>query len=282
MTQKNARKQLMALLLTGAAMGMTATASHAQAGGQGGPDKPDYRQLTPEQRQMLADQVRDFAREQTIRLMMSNAGFTDKVVQDQVIAFAREQSSAMDKLGEQNRKMMDGLRAQETPAAQLSALMNEYRAAQEDEITRRKTALDALDAKVNYRKQPRLEAVLTTLSLVGDEMAVAGLGGANAGGFGGGGFGGGGFGGGGFGGGGFGGRGGFGGGDQGGRGGGFGGRDFGGGDQGGRGGGQGGRGGGDQGGRGGGDRGGRGGGDRGGRGGGDRGGNRGGAERAGA
>ena len=271
MTSKNARKQLKGLLIAGAALAVTATASHAQGNfGGRGEDKPDYRQLTQEQREMLAEQVRDFAREQTIRLMMSNAGFTEKAVQDEVIAFAKVQNNATEKLSEQNRKMFDGLREQNAPAAQLSALMNDYRAAQEDENARRKTSLDALDAKLNYRKQPRLEAVLTTLGLIGDEMAVAGLGGA----VGGGGFGG----------------------NFGGRGGGFGGfgGDFGGrgGDFGGRGGDFGGRGGGDQGGRGGdrgGDRGERGGdrgergerGDQGGRGdrerggrGGDRGGNR--------
>ncbi len=293
MIRKNARKQLKGLLIAGAALTVTATASHAQGnfGGRGGEDKPDYRQFTQEQRQMLADQVRDFTREQTIRLMMSNAGFTEKAVQDEVIAFAKEQNNATEKLGEQNRKMLDGLRDQNASAAQITALMNDYRAAQEGENARRKTSLDALDAKVTYRKQPRLEAVLTTMGLVGDEMAVAGLGSVGAGGgFGGGNFGGGNFGGGNFGGGGFGGGGNFGGGgfggfNGGGRGG-FGGGNQDGGDQGGgnrggrggnRGGDQGGRGaggaGGDQGGRGGGDRGGRGGGDRGGRGG-DRGGNR--------
>ena len=292
MIRKNARKQLKGLLIAGAALTITATASHAQGnfGGRGGEDKPDYRQFTQEQRQMLADQVRDFTREQTIRLMMSNAGFTEKAVQDEVIAFAKEQNNATEKLGEQNRKMLDGLRDQNASAAQITALMNDYRAAQEGENARRKTSLDALDAKVTYRKQPRLEAVLTTMGLVGDEMAVAGLGSVGAGGGFGGGFGGGNFGGGNFGGGGFGGGGNFGGGgfggfNGGGRGG-FGGGNQDGGDQGGgnrggrggnRGGDQGGRGaggaGGDQGGRGGGDRGGRGGGDRGGRGG-DRGGNR--------
>ena len=189
MTQKNARKQWKRLIAAGLAMGLTAATAQAQAGGA---DKADYRQLTREQQQMLADQVRDFAREQTIRLMLSNAGFADKTVQDEVIAFAKEQNAATEKLSEQNLKMMGSLRDQATPVAQLSALMNDYRAAQEDETMRRKTAVDALDAKINFRKQPRLEAVLTTLSLVGDEMAVAGLGDATNGGFGGGGFGGGG------------------------------------------------------------------------------------------
>lgn len=247
MIQKNARKQLKGLLIAGVALGISATASQAQGGfgGRGGEDRADYRQLTQEQRQKLADQVREFTREQMIRLMLSNAGFAEKTVQDEVIAFAKEQNTAMDKFGEQNRKMFEGMRGQDTSAAQLSGLMNEYRAAQETETSRRKTALDALDAKINFRKQPRLEAVLTTMGIVGDEMAVAGLGGGldalggGLGGFGGlggrGGFGG-------FGGGDFGGRGGFGG-DRGG----FGGRGFG-GDQGGN---RGGERGGDRGGRGG-------------------------------
>jgi hypothetical protein len=242
MTRKFQLKYAKGLLTLGLVLGMSAIPSQAQPGlgFGGGQDAADYRQLSPEQQELLAEKVRDFAREQMIRLMLSNAGFADKAVQDEVVSFANEQSKAMAKLNEQNAKLRTGLREQNTPAGPLTALMNEYNTAVAGENARRKTALDALDAKINFRKQPRLEAVLTTMGVVGDEMVMAGLGGV-VGGAGGRGFGGGGFGGFGGGFGGFGGGfGGFGGGDFGGRG--FGGFGGGGGDFGGRGGREGGRG----------------------------------------
>lgn len=213
MTRKFELKYAKGLLALGLVLGVSALPSQAQPnfGAGGGQDAADYRQLSPEQQELLAEKVRDFAREQMMRLMLSNAGFADKAVQDEVVAFANEQSKAMAKLNEQNGRLRMGLREQNTPANQLSTLMSEYNAAVTAENTRRKTALDALDAKINFRKQPRLEAVLTTMGVVGDEMVVAGLGGGVGGaggrGFGGGGFGGGGFGGFGGGGGDFGGRG---------------------------------------------------------------------------
>ena len=216
MTRKNERMLGKGLLALGLILGAGATSSQAQPGfggpggfGRGGQEEADYRQLTPEQQEVLTEQVRDFAREQLVRLMLSNAGFADKAVQDAVVAFSNEQSKAMAKLNDQSIKVRMGLREQNAPANQLSTLLNDLNAATEAENTRRKTALEALNAKINFRNQPRLEAVLTTMGLVGDEMAVAGLGsgfagrgfggGAFGGGFGGGGFGGGGFGGGGFG-----------------------------------------------------------------------------------
>jgi hypothetical protein len=179
MTRKFELKYAKGLLALGLVLGILAIPSQAQPGfgAGGGQDAADYRQLSPEQQELLAEKVRDFAREQMIRLMLSNAGFADKAVQDEVVAFANEQSKAMAKLNEQNGRLRMGLREQNTPANQLTTLMSEYNAAVTAENTRRKTALDALDAKINFRKQPRLEAVLTTMGVVGDEMVVAGLGG---------------------------------------------------------------------------------------------------------
>ncbi|HEY0074833.1 MAG TPA: hypothetical protein VGB77_12075 [Abditibacteriaceae bacterium] len=179
MTQKFELKYAKGLLALGLVLGVSAITSQAQPGfgAGGGQDAADYRQLSPEQQELLAEKVRDFAREQMIRLMLSNAGFADKAVQDEVVSFANEQSNAMAKLNEQNAKLRTGLREQNTPAGPLTALMNEYNTAVTAENTRRKTALDALDAKINFRKQPRLEAVLTTMGVVGDEMVMAGLGG---------------------------------------------------------------------------------------------------------
>lgn len=187
-------------------MGTTTSGLQAQpapgggfGGGPGGPNgappPPDFRNLTPEQRQALADEIRDLMREKTMRLMLENAGFTDKAVQDPIIAFSLAQENATQALRDKNGELMRAANDQTSTNGQIGALLNQFTGGVEDETARRKTALAALDAKINYSTQPRLAAVLTLLGLTGDEMAVvegaAGGGrGGMRGGFGGGGFGG--------------------------------------------------------------------------------------------
>ena len=218
MKRKQAKQNWLPGLLTlGITIGASGTAVHAQpaanapGGDQAEAQRPDFRNLTRDQREELMNRVQDFVREQTMRMMLENAGFTDKALQDNVINFANQQDQANEALREQSRKINEALRGEATPAVQLSALMNQLNTASAEAATKRTAALAALDAQIKYSTQPRLAAVLTVMGLTGDEMAIAGAGGfGGRGGFGGGfgGFGGG-FGGGGFGGpgGGFGGRG---------------------------------------------------------------------------
>lgn len=146
-------------------------------GPNGGPNnvqRADYRNLTAEQRQHLMQQVRDFTRAATIRLMLENAGFKDQGIQDNVVAFATAQETAMQPLRDRQRQLMQTLFDQGVTVTQQATLLNDFRGDIEDEVTRRKTALTDLDAKINYTKQPRLAAVLTTMGLLGDEMDVVG------------------------------------------------------------------------------------------------------------
>ena len=177
-------------------MGAMTTGAHAQfgaappggpGGGPGGMAPPaDYRNLTPEQRQQLMEEVGNFMRERTMRLMLTNAGVSDKTVQDTIVTFANEQNAATQAVRDQNRMLRDVLNDQTAPPAQIGGALKEFRDAADAETARRKTALEALDAKISYSKNPRLAAVLTTLGLVGDEMAIAEGGGGGFGGRGGG------------------------------------------------------------------------------------------------
>lgn len=183
-----------------------------QGGGRGN--------ITPEQRAAFMQQMR----ERMVRGIMDNAAFTAKPMQDAVVAFAKTQDTATQTLQEKTRTLVEAVSTKGTPDAKIATLLAEFQAAVAAEKERRKTAQAALDTQIKYSTQPRLNALLTTLGIIGSESLV--LNSSNAaggtmggfGGFGGGGFGGGGFGGG-FGGGGFGGPGGGQGGGRGGRGG---------------------------------------------------------------
>src|SRR5690349_11728791 len=100
-------------LALGVGIGSTAQAQNAPAnnpngGGNNGP-AADYRNLTPPQRQLLQEQVRDFTRAAMIRLMLENAGFTDKALQDTVVDFANAREKGMTALRTQQGQLMQTL-----------------------------------------------------------------------------------------------------------------------------------------------------------------------------
>ena len=197
MTHK--KQPLTLILLAGGALLGAATA-HAQPGGQGGPggfggpagmnQRADFRNLTMEQRQEMQDKMRDVMRELSLRMMLDNAGITDKAVQETIIAFAAAQEESVQVLREKNRDLQMSLNDNAISNTQIAALQNNYAAAAEDEMARREKALALLDKKINYSTQPRLKAVLTILGLTGDSVAISDANSNNMGGGPGGGFGG--------------------------------------------------------------------------------------------
>ena len=141
-----------------------------QRGRNGGRfDRQRLRDMTPEQREQAMQQLRDTS----LRNLLTRAGFADKETQDPIITFINEQGQARQALQDKNRKVVEALRAEATDA-NISTLLSDLRQATADEKTRRDAAITALDAKINYTKKPRLEALLTVMGLVGDESALAG------------------------------------------------------------------------------------------------------------
>jgi len=160
---------------------------------QGGGNRPNWRNMTPAQREQQAA----LQRERTLRRTLNQGGFTDKVLQDTILAFAKDQDKAGQLLRDQPRKINEALQNEATTDQQLAALLADFRADIAAEKDRREAALTVLDQKIGYTKKPRLDALLMTMGLTGDEMSLAGgVGGPGMGGPGGRGGGGGGFGGG--------------------------------------------------------------------------------------
>lgn len=103
------------------------------------------------------------------RMMLRHAGLEDTDLQDTIIEFLTEQGAARQPVRDQYWAFRNSLRKPLLSDAQVAALLAEYRAsvarAKEDYAK----ALQGLDAKIGYSKNPRLEAVLVQEGIIGDE-----------------------------------------------------------------------------------------------------------------
>lgn len=112
--------------------------------------------------------------EQSLRMQLTQGGFTDKALQDAVVEFARARDKARQPLRDKWNKINEAMRGNAVTDKQLAILLDEFKAAVEDEKTRNEDALKALDGKIGYSKKPRLEALLMTLDLIGDQAGMFG------------------------------------------------------------------------------------------------------------
>lgn len=115
--------------------------------------------------------------DEAIRKMMEMGGVPEVATQDAVLAYMKDDMAARRPLRELGMKLFQALRAGDINDDQMLALVTDYRAAQEAEKVRREQAQEALDAKVNYSQNPRLEAMLLLAGLIGDGGGLIGPGG---------------------------------------------------------------------------------------------------------
>ena len=121
-----------------------------------------------------------------LRRALENAGVIDVKVQDSVVAFAAQREAATQELQEKSRAVGAALRNGAATDKEIAAVLDEFRAAVAAEKTRRAAAEKDLETAIGWSQKPRLDALLTTMGLVGDEAAVAGgrgMGGRGPGGF---------------------------------------------------------------------------------------------------
>lgn len=106
--------------------------------------------------------------EEGIRQMLAQSGLEDAVLQDTVLEYVREDLEARKPLREQGAKLLRVLRDGTLTEEQLSALVADYRTAQLEEKVRQENAQKMLDEKINFSKNPRLEAMLLLSGLIGE------------------------------------------------------------------------------------------------------------------
>lgn len=117
--------------------------------------------------------------DEAIRKMMEMGGVPDVATQDAVLEYMKEDVEARRPLRDLGMKLFQALRAGDVDDDQMLALVMDYRAAQETEKIRREEAQEALDEKVDFSRNPRLEAMLLLAGLIGDGSGLVGAGGYN-------------------------------------------------------------------------------------------------------
>jgi hypothetical protein len=189
---------------TGVVSGLAGAQPNAGGGNAGNPPNqdprggrgnfPDTRNMTQEQRREAIRKWNEEREERNLRDTLSRAGFTQQAGQDIVVAFSKEQNTAQESLRTMAEKLVTSVSTPGVPDAEVARLLKELQDAVAKEKERRKTARTALNEKLSYTENPRLELMLTTLGLIGDDsLGLNSLTGrfGGPGGFGGGGFGGG-------------------------------------------------------------------------------------------
>ena len=187
-----AMKQNNLLVVTAAlvaVMGVTGVAGAQQGGGPGGPgggrgNRPNFQDMTPEQQQQWMQQMQQQQqqqREQQIRDTLANAGFTAPGIQGAVIDFANAQDARRQALRQQAQQVAQASQDANVKEADLAKLVSDFRAVVAKEKADTTAALQELEGDIEYSKNPRLDAILLTLGITGDEMSLAGMGGGRGG-----------------------------------------------------------------------------------------------------
>ncbi|HEY0074834.1 MAG TPA: hypothetical protein VGB77_12080 [Abditibacteriaceae bacterium] len=164
---------------TGVVSGLAGAQPNAGGGNAGNPPNqdprggrgnfPDMRNMTPEQRREAFRKWNEEREERSLRDTLSRAGFTQQAGQDIVVAFSKEQNAAQESLRTMAEKLVTGVSTPGVPDAEVARLLKELQDAVAKEKERRKTARTALNEKLSYTENPRLELMLTTLGLIGDD-----------------------------------------------------------------------------------------------------------------
>jgi len=102
---------------------------------------------------------------------MSIYNLTDVELQDTLVNFLSEQANRRQSVRDQKNKLQTGLRNNLASDTQVLSMLNDYRANVEQAKEDYKKALAVLDTKIGYSKNPRLEATLVLLGVIGDESS---------------------------------------------------------------------------------------------------------------
>lgn len=136
-------------------------------GGPGGGFGGD--QMTPEEQQQMMAQFR----ETRLRRQLAAAN-ADPKAQDAVVQYSKAQDAATQKIQDLMRQLVEAVSTKGTPDDKIATLLKQLEDATAAEKARRQTARTALDAQTGYSKNARLNGLLTTMGLVGDESLMLG------------------------------------------------------------------------------------------------------------
>ena len=114
---------------------------------------------TPEERRQQT--------EERLRALMINLGITATATQDAIIVYLAEDEMGHTSVREAEKRLLTGLRRQ-VPPERMRDLIGDYRANLEGDRARRANAQAKLDVRVGYSLDPKLEATLWLMGVLGE------------------------------------------------------------------------------------------------------------------
>lgn len=118
-------------------------------------------------RDMEAAEKRRNGVEARLRALIGGYGYESRTTQDAIIEFLRAEEVAKRPLRDTGRRLISALR-RGAPPERLRELVAEYKSATEADRARRTVAQAALDARLGFSLDPRLEAFLWISGILGD------------------------------------------------------------------------------------------------------------------
>jgi uncharacterized membrane protein YgcG len=170
-----ATKTLAGTLVLGLAM--TAQAQPGAGGGGMGGGRQNFQDMTPEQRQAMMAQMETRRAEQRqtwLRQAMTASGVTDAATQTTVINYIVAQEKSKVALQAQARAISDLLLKPESTDAEVKTALTAYRASVAAARTAKDAGLAEIDTATKYSTQPKVEALLTLLGVLGPETSELG------------------------------------------------------------------------------------------------------------
>jgi hypothetical protein len=114
------------------------------------------------------DRIRERAGlENRLRTIMTNMGLQETATQDALIGYLADDEKGKNDIRDAARRLMVGLK-RELPPDRMKDLISAYKNSLENDKIRRRAAQASLDAKIGYSTNPRLEAILWVVGVLGD------------------------------------------------------------------------------------------------------------------
>lgn len=113
------------------------------------------------------------ARVSEIRLQLTQAGFTDAVLQTTIVDYYKSEQEARAKISDQYLQVVTALKDKTTTNAQFIPLLAELRTSVAEEKIRAEKSFADFSRKLKLADNPRLDALLMTQGVTGNERALA-------------------------------------------------------------------------------------------------------------
>ena len=107
--------------------------------------------------------------------MMGSLGFDDRAVQNEVLSFIAAETRARDGVRRKANDIYLALRDPNRSDKEVRILLLQYASVVSADRERRDAAEEALNDRIHFRDQPRLEAMLTLFGVIGECAATLAL-----------------------------------------------------------------------------------------------------------